>query len=181
MNQRRYLQLLGDAVHANRGRLIRIATREGLTGEDALDVVQRAFESVLEADEPGEILSSPAAARRFLSALTRNLARNHRRLHAVARPHLSDEETLESLRDEDAPDPESSALAFETLLKLGGCLRTLAATQRTVVRLRLLEERAGEDVARELRLTPGHVAVLLHRATGNLRICMQKPSPANSL
>jgi RNA polymerase sigma-70 factor, ECF subfamily len=180
MNQRRYLERLGEAVHANRARLVGIAIREGLTGEDALDVVQRAFESVLEADDPDGILSSPVTARRHLSAVTRNLARNHRRLHAVARPHLSDEGTLENLPDEGARDPESTVVEFETLLKLGGCLRTLAATQRAVVRLRLLEERAGDDVARELRLTAGHVAVLLHRATANLRICMQKPASATS-
>lgn len=180
MNQARYLQMLGNAVHANRGRLVRIAQAEGLRGEDALDVVQRAFESVLEAEDPDRILSSPLAARRYLAALTRNLARNQRRLHAVAKPHLSDEQTIESLQDE-SRDPESIAMSVEMLLKLGGCMRTLAATQRAVVRLRLLEERAGDDVARELQITAGHVAVLLHRATANLRICMQKAAPANSL
>ena len=100
---------------------------------------------------------------------------------SAARPHLSDERTLESLADEETRSPEAGALAVESLLKLGGCLRTLAATQRAVVRLRLLEERAGEDVACELRLTAGHVAVLLHRATAKLRICMRKASPADSL
>jgi RNA polymerase sigma-70 factor (ECF subfamily) len=41
-----------------------------------------------------------------------------------------------------------------------------------VVTLRLLEERPGEDVAAALGITPGHVAVLLHRAKQALRVCM---------
>jgi len=38
--------------------------------------------------------------------------------------------------------------------------------------LRLLEERAGEDVAAVLGITRGHVDVLLHRAKASLRECM---------
>jgi RNA polymerase sigma-70 factor (ECF subfamily) len=36
----------------------------------------------------------------------------------------------------------------------------------------MLEDRPGEDVARELGLERGHVAVLLHRAKAHLRACM---------
>lgn len=43
VNQRRYLAALGEAVHAHRAFLVRVARREGLSGEDALDVVQQAF------------------------------------------------------------------------------------------------------------------------------------------
>ena len=38
--------------------------------------------------------------------------------------------------------------------------------------LRMLEERPGEDVARALGISSGHVAVLLHRAKAALRTCM---------
>jgi RNA polymerase sigma-70 factor (ECF subfamily) len=48
----------------------------------------------------------------------------------------------------------------------------LAEVQRAVVTLRMLDELPGEDVARQLGLTPGHVAVLLHRAKTNLHSCM---------
>jgi DNA-directed RNA polymerase specialized sigma24 family protein len=37
----------------------------------------------------------------------------------------------------------------------------------------MLEDRPGEDVARELGIRPGHVAVLLHRAKADLRACMK--------
>jgi RNA polymerase sigma-70 factor (ECF subfamily) len=40
------------------------------------------------------------------------------------------------------------------------------------VTLRMLEEQPGEDVAAALGITPGHVAVLLHRAKRSLRACM---------
>jgi RNA polymerase sigma-70 factor (ECF subfamily) len=36
----------------------------------------------------------------------------------------------------------------------------------------MLDEVAGEDVARMLGLPPSHVAVLLHRAKQSLRACM---------
>jgi RNA polymerase sigma-70 factor (ECF subfamily) len=36
----------------------------------------------------------------------------------------------------------------------------------------MLEEQSGEDVARALGITAGHVAVLLHRAKAALRACM---------
>ena len=44
--------------------------------------------------------------------------------------------------------------------------------QRAVVTLRMLDEIDGEDVAGALGITPGHVAVLLHRAKANLLTCM---------
>lgn len=47
--------------------------------------------------------------------------------------------------------------------------------------LRLLDEVHGEDVARLLGMTPGNVAVLLHRAKGNLRTCMASAGYRESL
>jgi len=41
-----------------------------------------------------------------------------------------------------------------------------------VVTLRLLEGRKVLEAAHDLRLTPAHVAVLLHRAKDELRVCM---------
>jgi RNA polymerase sigma-70 factor (ECF subfamily) len=48
----------------------------------------------------------------------------------------------------------------------------LCEAQRNVVMMRLLEERAGEDVALTRGLSRGHVDVLLHRAKASLRSCM---------
>jgi RNA polymerase sigma-70 factor (ECF subfamily) len=48
----------------------------------------------------------------------------------------------------------------------------LADVQRAVVTLRMLDEVPGADVARQLGVTPGHVAVLLHRAKAALASCL---------
>ena len=103
--------------------------------------------------------------------LTRNVARNRRRLHAVARPHLGEPAVLDAIA-EDASSVEELIAAAEEHVRLAGCLRTLAEVPRAVVTLRMLDEVAGDDVARILGITPGHVAVLLHRAKANLLACM---------
>jgi len=168
---------VGELVHAHRARLARVARREGLRPEDAFDAVQEAFETFLTLPEAREQFGSGAGAagaegsRKLLSALTRNVARNRRRLHAVARPHESDDATLDTLADGAAGVDELIAAAEEEV-RLRGCVQTLADAQRVVVTLRMLDEIAGEDVARALRITPGHVAVLLHRAKANLLACM---------
>ncbi|MBS2016487.1 MAG: sigma-70 family RNA polymerase sigma factor [Deltaproteobacteria bacterium] len=55
---------------------------------------------------------------------------------------------------------------------LGGCLESLNRVQRDVVTLRMLEELSGEEVAEQLALEPGHVAVLLYRAKKSLAPCL---------
>ena len=67
---------------------------------------------------------------------------------------------------------EEAIEAAEQHLRLAGCLGTLAEVQRAVVTLRMLDEVPGEDVARLLGISAGHVAVLLHRAKANLLQCM---------
>ena len=51
-------------------------------------------------------------------------------------------------------------------------MQSLADVQRAVVTLRMLDDVPGEDVATSLGITPGHVAVLLHRAKETLRRCV---------
>ncbi len=60
----------------------------------------------------------------------------------------------------------------EECVRLRGCMNRLCKTQRTVVMMRLLEERPGEDVAAALGITRGYVDVLLHRAKASLLVCM---------
>ena len=57
-------------------------------------------------------------------------------------------------------------------IRLRGCVKSLGDVQRAVVTLRMLDELDAPDVARTLRISPGHVAVLLHRAKANLLSCM---------
>jgi len=158
-------------VHEHRWRLARLARAEGLSAEEAFDAVQEAFASFLVLPRAREIGASAEDAGRLLAALTRNIARNARRLHAHARPHLSDAAALDELPDEGAPSDVRLEVAEEQR-RLAGCVRRLADIQRAVVTLRMLDELPGEDVARRLGIKPGHVAVLLHRAKASLRTCM---------
>jgi RNA polymerase sigma-70 factor (ECF subfamily) len=162
---------IGDLVRAHRQHLARIARAEGLAGEDVFDAVQEAFYKLIELPDAARLSAAPEEARRVLGALTRNVARNRRRLHAVARPHASGGATLDQLPAR-GPTAEERLLAAAEEGRLAGCIGRLADVQRAVVSLRMLEELPGEDVARMLDITPGHVAVLLHRAKASLSTCM---------
>jgi RNA polymerase sigma-70 factor (ECF subfamily) len=164
-----FLDWVGRLVHEHRASLARVARREGLSPEDAFDAVQEAFHTFITLPRARALVDEADPSRKLLVTLTRNVARNRRRLHASARPH--DDAALDQL-PADGPTVEDTITAAEEHLQLAGCLSTLAEVQRAVVTLRMLDQVPGEDVARELGITPGHVAVLLHRAKANLLACM---------
>lgn len=166
-----FLDLVKRLVHRHRAELAAVARREGLRPDDAFDAVQEAFGTFLTLPRAQTLADTPEEARKLLVVLTRNVARNRRRLHALTRPHTSAPEVLESIAQTGSSVDEVLAAA-EDHVRLVGCVRTLAEVQRTVVTLRMLEDLPGEDVARTLGITPGHVAVLLHRAKANLLACM---------
>jgi RNA polymerase sigma-70 factor (ECF subfamily) len=164
-----FLAWVTRLVHDHRASLARVARAEGLRPEDAFDAVQEAFHTFLTLPEAMALVDEPEQSRKLLVVVTRNVARNRRRLHATARPH--GDAALDQL-PADGPTVEDTVAAAEQHVQLAGCLRTLAEVQRAVVTLRMLDEVPGEDVARELGITPGHVAVLLHRAKASLLECM---------
>src|SRR5262245_18142105 len=166
-----FLEWATGLVHTHRGRLYRLARREGLREEDALDCVQDAFHTFLLLPQARQLVESNDDSSRLLSVLARNHARNRRRRHENARPHDSADETLGLLSAESPPVDELIAQAEDFALMIG-CLDHLGKLQRAVVSLRMLDEVAGEDVALMLGLPPSHVAVLLHRAKQNVRSCM---------
>ena len=166
-----FLEWVTRLVHTHRGRLYRLARREGLREEDSLDCVQDALQTFLVLPQPRQLVESDDDSIKLLSVLVRNHARNRRRRHEIARPHDSGDETVALLEAEALPVDELIAQAQEFALMIG-CLDHLGKLQRAVVSLRMLDEVAGEDVAAMLGLPPSHVAVLLHRAKQNLRSCM---------
>jgi RNA polymerase sigma-70 factor (ECF subfamily) len=169
--RRAFLAWVGRLVHQHRASLARVARREGLGPDDAFDAVQEAFYTFISLPQARSLVDQPEQSRRLLMVLTRNVSRNRRRLHAVARPHTSEAETLDGIAS-DAASVEEVMAAAEEHVRLAGCLRTLAELPKTIVTLRMLDDVPGEDVARMLGVTPGHVAVLLHRAKANLLACM---------
>jgi RNA polymerase sigma-70 factor (ECF subfamily) len=163
------LGTLARVVRERRVELAGLARREGLGAEDAFDCVHDAFCTFLEMALRNEALAAAAEHAPLVAGIVVNTARNKRRRHYLARPH----------RDVDAFEPPDDGLGTEDLVahaeqcvRLRGCVERLCSTQRTVVMMRLLEERPGEDVASALGLTRGHVDVLLHRAKASLRVCM---------
>ena len=62
----------------------------------------------------------------------------------------------------------------EDELRLMCCVSQLSDIPQRVVRLRMLQELSGDDVARELGLRPDHVATLLYRAKKELLRCVTK-------
>lgn len=158
-------------VHTNRARLIRLVRREGVRPDDAIDCVQEAFLSFLSLPQARFMVGNADDSARMLSVLARNIARNRRRRHDYARPHVVDPEVVEQIAfDAEAADDvilrtERHALALT-------CLATLNEVQRAVVRLRLVDDVPGENVAKQLGITPGHLAVLLHRSKQALRHCV---------
>jgi RNA polymerase sigma-70 factor (ECF subfamily) len=116
-------------------------------------------------------VEAPEDSAKILTVLAKNLARNRRRRHDRARPHLADDATVTGLRDDTASVEEVIARA-ETYARLVGCVATLGQMQRAVVELRLLDDIPGEQAARLLSTTPGNIAILLHRAKQKLRSCI---------
>ena len=153
-----------------------VARREGLAAEDALDAVQDAFQAFLRLPRARTLLDEPDEARLLLGVLVRNAARNLRRRHHRARPHEELGSTAEL--EDGLPLVESLLEQAERHVQLVGCLRRLDEVQRQIVRLRMLEELSGAEVARTLDVTPGHVAVLLYRAKKALQRCMTEVGEA---
>lgn len=168
-----FLGWVGQLVHRHRAELAAVARAEGLTPEDAFDAVQDAFRTFLTLPAAHPLIDAGEPSRRLLITLTRNVARNRRRLHARSRPHASDPALLAALPAAEAGADELIAAA-EDQIRLHRCVQTLADVQRAVVTLRMLDDVPGEDVAAALGITPGHVAVLLHRAKDNLLTCMTR-------
>lgn len=161
------LARLDRVVREERGALAGLARREGLGPEDAFDCVHDAFCTFLQLAARGRVPETGHGA--LLAGIVVNAARNKRRRHHLARPHhaVEDHEPFD-----DAALADSLVAHAEECVRLRACVRRLCTSQRTVVMMRMLEERPGEDVAAAMGLTRGHVDVLLHRAKASLRVCM---------
>jgi RNA polymerase sigma-70 factor, ECF subfamily len=152
------------------GRLAAIARREGVGAADALDVVQEAFQTLLGRPDLENLKARSDEAARLLAVVVRNAARNLRRRHHHAKPHVDVDEVALAAP---APSPEEALDRAAAAVQLVGCMAKLGDVHRHVVTLRVLEELSGDEAASALGLTPGHVAVLLHRARKQLERCMQ--------
>jgi RNA polymerase sigma-70 factor (ECF subfamily) len=167
------LDRLGALLRVERCGLLAVAKHEGLTAEEALECVQDALCTFLAREQAGQNAGADWALA-SLKLMVRNAARNFRRLHFRAKPHVA----IDPLREpaSESESAEELLVRAQAMTRLRVCVAELCTIQRSVVMLRLLEERSGEDVAELLGLSRGHVDVLVHRAKAALRVCMQAPA-----
>lgn len=168
MRETPFLAWISRLVRAQRERLLRVAGREGLSPDDAFDAVQEALESFLALPLARAVAENDTDARRLLSVLVRNVARNRRRRHDHSQEHVP----LVDATPDDGPRADELLERAQQRMMVVGCMHLLGRVQKAVVTLRLLEGRDGAEVGRELSLAPGHVAVILHRAKQELRECL---------
>ena len=137
---------IADLARAHARRLAGVARREGLAPGDALDAVQEAFQTLLGRPDLPALRARPTAGVvRLLTTITRNAARNLRRRHHRARPHVElDGVALAT----DAPTPVEALVTATETAQLVGCLAALGDVHRHVVTLRVLEELSSDEAAR---------------------------------
>jgi RNA polymerase sigma factor (sigma-70 family) len=165
---------VSDLARLHTRALSGVARAEGLSADDALDAVQEAFQTFLDLPEARTLVGDELDSRRLLSAVVRNVARNMRRRAFRRLPH--DELASRPEIADDVPGVDELLARAEDELRLMGCVSKLSDIQQRVVRLRMLEELSGDDVARELGLRPDHVATLLYRAKKELFRCVTGPA-----
>jgi RNA polymerase sigma-70 factor, ECF subfamily len=161
---------LSHLVRAERTTLAAVARGEGVGPEDAVDCVQEGLCTLLDLARRAALPDDPGEWGPLLAGIVRNVARNRRRRHFLARPH--EELSAQALAARDALAADDVIARAEDHVRLRLCVEELCEIQKAVVTLRMLEEQPGEDVARALGISAGHVAVLLHRAKLALRACM---------
>ena len=164
------LDRISHLVRARRSSLASLARTEGVNAEDAVDCVQEALCTLLDQAQAGGLPHDVEEWSPLLAGMVKNAARNRRRRHFNARPH--DELDAHPLVADDAAEVDEVIARAEEYVRLRACVAELCEIQKAVVTLRMLDEQPGEDVARALGITKGHVAVLLHRAKAALRECM---------
>ena len=71
------------------------------------------------------------------------------------------------------PDPPEVVMRDEELTRLRAALATLSERDQEVVRLKFGGGLRNEEIGHVLRLRAGHVAVILYRALGKLRLRLE--------
>ena len=160
----------GEAKEAETELVRRFAPRIRLYGLRHLrdetttqDLTQEVLATTLEAVRAGRI-REPERLASFVLGTCRMLVWDQRR-GARRQGRL-----LATFGEGLAPDPAAGP-ALDAA-RLADCLAQLAERERVVVVLTFYADRSGDEIARELAMSPGHVRVVRHRALVRLRNCL---------
>ena len=137
---------------------------------DAQDVTQEAFLRALRHLDQFQQRGIPFRA--YLKTIARNLIRDRWRQPVAAPVSLHG---MDLIGDDDLGD---AVIATNEMTYLRDVLAGLPGDYQTVIRLRILEERPTDEVARLMQRSPGAVRVLQHRAISALRAEFDKESRA---
>lgn len=165
---------VGELAAAYTRELAILARREGLSADEARDAVQEGLFTYLQLPRARALVGRVDESVRLLGVVVRNAARNMRRRHHRSRPH---DPFDDALSDAKTPSPEALLIRAEDRERVVACIELLVEAQRRVLTLHLAGL-TGEESARALGLTPGHVAVLLHRAKRGLQRCLGEAATA---
>ncbi len=134
----------------------------------AQDLTAEVFERAISRQQT---LRRPEAFGAWLFRIARNVVAGYYRRR---RPVVS----LDEAGDLVAPDPPPWDVVQrkEELAGMRAALATLSEREQEIIRLRFAGGLGNQEVAKVLRLRPGHVAVLLYRALRKLRDQLEQDS-----
>lgn len=165
-----FLSSVASLVQRHRQRLLAYARRRGLEAEDALDAVQDSFMAFLGLPEAPAIAFAPEDSLKLLTVLLRHNVANQRRKRGRRR-HAQVLLEASWSAEEGSPPIDVLITRAEEIARARGCILRMAAVQRRVIMLTLLDELPRQEVARTLGISEGYARVLLHRAREHLRRC----------
>jgi len=140
-------------------------------GEDlAQDLTAEVFERAVSKQHT---LRRPGAFGGWLFTIARNTVAAYYR---GRRPTLSLDQTAEQPAPD--PSPPEALMRREELDRLKAVLSTLSQREQEIIRLKFLGGLGNKEIAKILRLRPGHIAVILYRALQKLRTQLQPTDQA---
>lgn len=110
--------------------------------------------------------------RAYLATIAKNLLRDRWRRSGPILVDIADQPEPQA----DDPQPDERVIVAEQQQSIAELLETLNDDQREVIRLRVLEGRSTDEVAKRLNRTPNAIRQLQHRAINTLRHRMQEGS-----
>lgn len=156
-------------LHARYGRYALALARRHGAGDDAEDIVQDVFLTLVEARgwhvRPEQ--APDGLLRRYIAGMVRHLVKQQRRRHVGAWPALDD--LVVPMWAQANESPEDRALRAERLARLRWAIASLSQRQRQIAVLRFIECLPGSEIAEKLGLSQPAVYTHLYQIREALR------------